>query len=264
MPVKLGLVTEQEIRDIPVPVGKTVLEYGVIIDKIQGEIKKLGLEIVSSEYRTTATGNIVQGTIIINDRGTNNCINWSSSMDKTSKFKLGVGLVTLIGSTVMTFDDSQLNRASNMEIAAYISREISQFNNRIQLLEETIVSLVNIKVSKEIIGGIIGNLYINKDVLNISQLSMLRKELSTSKVEIDDLYKIYVMVAAVLKDSHPSSWMDDHNTLYKFFEELLDREEDKQILIEAKELAIEHKEKFVSNFQPYTPVKGVSNGVVFV
>lgn len=284
MPVKLGTVTEEEIRNIKVPSGKNVLEYSIIIDKIKSELKGKGYnsDKFISDYRTTATGNIIQGIINFDELEDARylCIAWSSSYDKTSKFKLSIGIFdNATNSILVNFNDSELNRASNMEVAFYISDQIKKIDEKISLLKEFNKTLSNKNFTMEECGSILGQLFINKNVITISQLASIKKMLFPSKIPIVNCLEIFNRINSVLDDSHPSRWMDDHNTLYQFFEDLIDKEDDIMILKEARlreeielvsQNSLEHNiietKKQMQVFNEFKSVEAKSslNSVVFI
>lgn len=262
MPIKLVTVTEQEIRDIKVPTGKNILEYGEIIDKIKIECIKMGYSPnnYTHEYRTTNTGNIVQGTMIIDEisKGVFTCICWSSSYDKTNKFKLGIGIMnSLTGSNIMNYRDFLPNRSTPTDTAIFITSELYQIGTRVNNIQETIDRCSGIVIDAYEFGSIVGQLYVNEKVLNISQVANVSTK--TPILLHNSLLSAFSSISSSIQDSHPSVWMDNNNNLYKFME---DRSNRKSIV----EIKTTKKEPTMSSFKDYFPIepRGSINSVQFV
>ena len=75
---------------------------------------------------------------------------------------------------------------------------------------------------------LVGELFFKKEVLNTMQLNSIKKEMIKPsfdyKVDTDSAWALYNHITLALKDSHPSTWMEDQLKVHEVFSNMLDLE----------------------------------------
>ena len=81
--------------------------------------------------------------------------------------------------------------------------------------------LKNIILTKGQQAAIVGQLLIEQDVLTLSQVGIIKREIETPTYTYnstaDSAWTLYNHITLALKDSHPMSYLNDHQKLHSFF-----------------------------------------------
>lgn len=214
-----------------------------IMDLMDEKLRELDLRIKSEEYHTTTSHEgLIKGVIgkyyisSSNDEFGHE-IMFRNSYDKSMSFAFCSGVVTWIcqngacsGDYVYkrvhkgTFDDEN-SSSTWYDILDNIN---TGFNNIQESYETTVFQLNQLK--KFEIGptdtyNILGELFFDKQVITITQMSIIKRELEKS-VHFKHLgdkdftaFDLYENCTESLKQSHPISMIHDFVTLHKLFEE---------------------------------------------
>ena len=81
--------------------------------------------------------------------------------------------------------------------------------------------LKDITLTKSEQAAIVGQLLIEQDILTLSQVGIVKREIETPtynyNATADSAWTLYNHVTLALKDSHPMSYLTDHQKLHSFF-----------------------------------------------
>ena len=228
MPVKIETTTEDVIRKIPFLsiYGKGAIPHNLVIDEIKKQLANAGLSIVREIYKATGTGDVVQGLYVIDYGdvpGLTLMFGWTNSYKHTN-FKCTMGAVVDVCNNSVLGNDQTKKKYRKM-ILADIEESIRQ---EIDGAKDTYVSLVkdkemlqNIFLSPIEKGNIIGQLFITLDIITLSQLAVIKREIDTPSFVYssnkDSAWDLYNHITNSLKDAHPVSYLDDHQKVHKFF-----------------------------------------------
>lgn len=232
MPVKTSFVTEQYIRSVQLPNhGKTysVIPHGHIIDQTKQELSNAGFEVTQELYKCTLDGQIAQGIYHLNfgnDPDMGLMFAWSNSYNKTMRFKCGVGAHVFVCMNGMLAGDLASYRRKHTGSALYeanlhIQEQIANAASHYNLLIKDKELLKNIILTPKEKGTILGRLFAEQEILTLTQVGIVKRELDKPSFSYnanpDSAWAMYNHVTYALKDSHPQSYLQDHQTVHQFF-----------------------------------------------
>lgn len=232
MPIKIKETTEEKIIRTPLPThgGKyAVIPHGVIITKVQEELHKAGFEINKAYYKSTITGDIAKGVYHLNyhtDPDMSLMFAWSNSYDKTQKFKCSVGSYVIVCDNNMIQGDLGNAVRKHMGTAKddaflFIESQISHAAEHYENLVQYKNHLKKITLSRATQAGIVGRLYVDDELLTLTQVGVVKREMEKQTTIYDSnpnsCWSFYNHLTCALKDSHPTTWLTDHAKLTAFF-----------------------------------------------
>lgn len=232
MPVKTEFTTEQRIRTAGLPNhGKTytVIPHGYIIDETRRELQAAGFEVSNEIYKTNLNGEVAQGIYHLNygsDSDMGLMFAWSNSYNKMMKFKCAVGAqVFICMNGVVSGDLSNYARKHTgnalQEATDTIRHQIANARTFYDQLVKDKELLKDITLTRSEQAAIVGQLLIEQDILTLSQVGIVKREIETPtytyNATADSAWTLYNHVTLALKDSHPMSYLKDHQKLHSFF-----------------------------------------------
>jgi hypothetical protein len=232
MPAKTEFTTEQRIRAASLPNhGKTytVIPHGYVIDETRKELQAAGFHIDKEIYKTNLDGQVAQGIYHLNygsDSDMGLMFAWSNSYNKMMRFKCAVGAqVFICMNGVVSGDLSNYSRKHTgnalQEATGTIRHQIANARTFYDQLVKDKELLKGITLNKSQQAAIVGQLLIEQDVLTLSQVGIVKRELETPShtynSPADSAWTLYNHVTLALKDSHPMSYLNDHQKLHNFF-----------------------------------------------
>ena len=277
MPPKIGNVTEAELRSRPVPASTRTyspIGHGEVIDMVKMQLVNQGFYTFAESYRASKDLDISIGTynLIVNDKSLMDdeigmMIAWRNSYDKTASFKCGIGgKVFICDNGMISSDMSAIRKVHRGNIVAavqsYISDEIAKAAKNMRELFLFRDETKQVMLSKKDKALILGDIFLNYNMLTSNQFSVVKKELEnasyTYSAHRDTAWVLYNHITHALKESHPIRYLEDHKDVYEYFvKEILGQ---KPIAITApqEEISEEVIEKVEQEFE-------VSNnfGVIF-
>jgi hypothetical protein len=233
MPVKTSYMTEQELRNIPLPNhgGKyAVISHGDIIDETKRQLLAAGFNINNELYKTSLDGQIAQGVYHLEygfDADMGLMFAWSNSYNKQQRFKCAAGAqVFICMNGVVSGDMSNFNRKhmgknAMQDAISSIQNQISNakvyYNNLVQDKD----MLKNIILSPRDKGSILGELFANDEILTLTQVGIVKRELDkpthTYNADGNSAWSMYNYITFALKESHPGHYINDHQKVHQYF-----------------------------------------------
>ena len=225
------LVTVEELKAVPLPVKTetyTVISHGLIIDEVKRELVNAGFEIMSEEYRANNNLEVARGSYIIRRSEDPNfamSFNWTNSYDKSTKFQCAVGgYVWENNSYVIEKEDNAFIRKHTGDADTLakdtIADKIANAEKYYLSVLETKRKMEGIKVSRGEVAKILGNLYVNFDMISIEQLSGIKKEYNKPSyvysTDSDSLWTVYCHILTVIKSSHPKLWLHQQGFIHNY------------------------------------------------
>ena len=232
MPVKTSFVTEQHIRQTSLPNhGKTytVIPHGNIIDATKKQLASAGFNVKTELYKCTLDGQVAQGIYHLdygNDPDMGLMFAWSNSYNKSMRFKCAVGGHVFVcmngvvrgdmGSYVRKHTGSALYEA---ELS--ITDQILNAKRYFTKLVEDKELLKNVILSPKEKGTILGRLFAEQEILTLTQVGIVKREMDKPSFQYnaspDSAWSMYNHVTVALKESHPQTFLQDHEVLHRFF-----------------------------------------------
>lgn len=232
MPIKTSFVTKEAIKNFPLPQhGKTytVIPHGHAIDETQKALFSAGFNLKNELYKCTLDGQVAQGIYHLdygNDPDMGLMFAWSNSYNKSMRFKCAVGAHVFVcmngvvrgdmGSFVRKHTGSALYEAT-LNINEQILKAKEYFDVLVQDKEE----LKDVILTPKEKGTILGRLFAEQEILTLTQVGIVKRELDKPSHQYNcnpnSAWAMYNHVTLALKESHPQTFLEDHEVLHSFF-----------------------------------------------
>lgn len=220
----------------------TPISNKFIMDMLTDKIQNLGLTVKSEDYRTSLTRDgkirgVIGGLNVITDNE-NYCqrIMFRNSYDKSMSFAIVIGTLVLICENGCVSGDYQYKRIHRGVITGDTSTTqddiVENINGSFQYLETAFTKvtsqldkLKHFEISPDETYKILGELFFKQEIVNISQMSIIKKELTFSRNfrHLGDTdftaYDLYNHITESLKSSSPYTYVKDHVATHKLFEQ---------------------------------------------
>jgi hypothetical protein len=264
MPVKTSFVTEQHIRQTALPQhGKTytVIPHGHVIDATKKELVASGFQVKTELYKCSMDGQIAQGIYHLdfgNDPDMGLMFAWSNSYNKSMRFKCAVGGHVFVcmngvvrgdmGSFVRKHTGSALYDAE-ISIQEQIGNAKQYFNRLVE--DKTLLKNIHLTTKEK--GTILGRLFAEQEILTLTQVGIVKRELNKPSHQYnchpDSAWAMYNHITLALKESHPSSFLQDHEHVHDFFineygqliTPVQEEEQEEEVIVETETLFIEEE-----------------------
>lgn len=232
MPVKTQFVTEQHIRNAGLPNhGKryTVIPHGFIIDETRKELANAGFVINQELYKTSLDGQVAQGVYHLNygtDKDMGLMFAWSNSYNKQMRFKCAVGAqVFICMNGVVSGDLANYKRkhtgSALIDVTASIQFQITHAKEYYDNLVADKEMLKQVTLNKSQQGTVVGRLLIEQEILTLTQVGIVQREIEKPTHQYsgnaNSAWDLYNHITLALKDSHPLSYLNDHQKVHNFF-----------------------------------------------
>jgi hypothetical protein len=232
MPIKTALVSREQVQNVNLPQhGKsyTVIPHGHAIDETHKALLSAGFTVKSEQYKTTLDGQVAQGIYHLeygNDPDMGLMFAWSNSYNKSMRFKCAVGgHVFICMNGVVRGDMSSYVRkhtgSALYEATNHINDQINSAKSHFDLLVKDKDMLKNVMLTPSDKGTILGRLFAEQEILTLTQVGIVKRELDKPSHNYncspDSAWAMYNHVTLALKESHPISYLQDHEVLHQFF-----------------------------------------------
>jgi len=232
MPSKVPFYTEQDLRKAPLPThgGRyAVVSHGDVIDNTLNQIAKAGFTIKNTQYRMTTDGQVAQGVYHLDYAGDSDMgmmFAWSNSYNKTMRFKCAVGAYVFICSNgVVRGDIGSYSRKHSgtalQDVVDQINYQISHAKEHYDVLLADKQILKDVTLTPRLKGKILGELFANDEILTLTQVGIVKREMDKPthnyNADVNSAWTMYNHITLALKESHPSTFMKDHQRVHGYF-----------------------------------------------
>jgi hypothetical protein len=232
MPVKTIFESEHFLRNCRLPNhGKsyTVISHGTVIDEARARLSSAGFTITNELYKTTISGDVAQGIYHLksgNDPDMGLMFVWSNSYNKTMAFKCAIGAQVFIcmNGVVSGNLGSYRRRHSGSALSDLTTSMQEQIANASTYYDDLIKDkemLKDITLTTRQKGSILGRLFAENEILTLTQVGIVKREIDKPSFSYssnpDSAWDMYNHITLALKDSHPMSYLSDHQRVHSFF-----------------------------------------------
>ena len=232
MPVKTIFASEDYLRGCRLPNhGKsyTVISHGTVIDEARARLSSAGFMITNELYKTTISGDVAQGIYHLksgNDPDMGLMFVWSNSYNKTMAFKCAIGAQVFIcmNGVVSGNLGSYRRRHSGSALSDLTTSMQEQIANASTYYDDLIKDkemLKDITLTARQKGSILGRLFAENEILTLTQVGIVKREIDKPSFSYsgnpDSAWDMYNHITLALKDSHPMSYLSDHQRVHSFF-----------------------------------------------
>lgn len=234
MPVKTKIVLDQELRLVPLPNhGKSysVVSHGAIIDLAVQELYTAGFLLKEAQYKCSIDGQIAQGTYNLDfadDPEMGLSFAWINSYNKQRSFKCAVGgHVFACTNGVMSGDLGIAKRRHSgsalHDVKTYIKEHITNAKEYYKQLCADKNTMKDIILTPADKGTILGRLFAEYEILTLTQVGIVKREINKPSHiysgNPNSAWDMYNHVTTALKESHPQSYIEDHQRLHQYFKD---------------------------------------------
>lgn len=232
MPAKTRYATKNEVMSARLPQHQktyTVIPHGNVIAETHNQLSSSGFIIKSEQYKEARGCDIVQGIYHLehgDDPDMGLMFAWTNSYDKSMRFKCAVGAhVYVCNNGMISGDMSTWSRkhtgTADIEMKSTIHHQLGSAVQHYNTLVQQKNEIKNIQLDKAEKGEILGRLFIEHEVLTLTQLGIIQREMDKPSfnygVGPDSAWALYNHITLALKDSHPLSFISDHQAVHEVF-----------------------------------------------
>lgn len=228
--IEEATVVEQELFKAPVPLktdSYSPVSHANIITAVQEEADKRGLEIRNKHYWSNREGQQVTGKfniIVPGDEEMGMMAAFRNSYDKSMSLGFAAGGNVWICTNGMVSGDITIVKRHVGSIVQEVSEKIILSMDQLEDQFETLVKQKNrmkeIEVSKSAMAKLAGQMYIEEEVISLTQINQLKKEISGSEnFQDENLWCFYNHITESLKHSTAVTYLDNHIQAHSYIEE---------------------------------------------
>jgi hypothetical protein len=197
-----------------------------IVNTALEELDRQGFRLKSEFHKTDSSMSKFVGGFIVSggDSEMDLMFGYKNSYDKSMSAAYALGVSVMICSNSAVRGEEMMIRKhtgeANIVLKKAISEGITRLGDNFNYIKNDFNKLKEIDVTKKTMASLIGQLYLNEEIIKSHQLSILKKELEEESyiygVE-NTAYNLYQDITHSLKNSHPTSFIKDHANLHRFF-----------------------------------------------
>jgi D-Tyr-tRNAtyr deacylase len=195
-----------------------------------------GFNVKSELYRASVNASVAQGIYYIepsvhmsdqikSETELGMMFGWTNSYNKTIRFQCAIGGYVMVCNNGMVSGD-MMNFArkhtgsADYEVKMQISNQIKNAEKYYQKILDDRDSLRQVVLSNKQQAELLGRLYVDKEILDVSQITTVKSEMKDPSYDYncdaDNAWAFYNHVTHALKKSHPRSWLSDTQKFHDF------------------------------------------------
>lgn len=233
---------EQKAIIANTPIPKATNSYSPVphtevINSVVREIKSHNLEVINTGYNIKRNGQQLIGHINLSipqqelekDDNLTMRLAFRNSYDKSMSVAFVAGSNVWICSNGLIHGDIQFVRKHTGSVLQELKQKVtiatSQLSDVLEHDQKVRREFKEISVDNTICAELAGRMYIEHDIIQSSQLSIIKRELQDSQFEVfkePNLWSFYNHCTYALKDAHPTKNFKQHKEVYSFISENVD------------------------------------------
>ena len=218
----------------------TVIPHKDVMKHTEDILKNNGFYIERELYRANMNAQVAQGiyhikpipqvfnmysTEVKEEEDLGMMFGWTNSYDKSTRFQCAIGGYVMVCSNgIVSGDMASFARKhtgnANAEVIAQISSQIKSAHKYFKQLVVDKNNLRTIDLSIKEQSELLGRLFFDKKLLDVTQMSCIKSEMNTPsydyKADQDNAWAFYNHVTHSLKKSHPRTWLSDQQKFHDF------------------------------------------------
>jgi hypothetical protein len=221
--------TREFLLEIPKPIATksySPIAHSVFINELQEELYKKGYEVAEERYLHANKGQILTGNFRITDNTSNElmpCINFTNSYNKMRKASIRATAMVLVckngmmGSTSVGSYSRKHSGTALEDIRIKMGEVVNSLEAEFERLILNVEEMKQIELNKKIIAQLVGDMYINENLIKTEQLSILNNEIHSSiNFKGNSVWDFYNHVTESLKNNHPMEYDKQHIKLHSY------------------------------------------------
>jgi len=226
-------ITKEFLVSIPLPNhgGRYApIGHNEIMNNVANEINIRGFVAETELYRANSHGTVANGSIMLNsskDSELKMMFFWGNSYDKSMRFMCGIGAyINSTGNYMFAGDVANYARKhtgnAKEEALGMIQSQMSMADYYYSILSSNKEDMKRIDLTIREMSQHVGVLFLEKQILNKEQVSMIRDMIIKEESVIDgyaynNAWNFYNVVAKAVKESHPKNWFYTQAEMHSYF-----------------------------------------------
>ena len=229
---------EKELFSIPIPAKTRTyspVSHREIVSNIKEAARLHNLEVVKKQYIHNRDMRQLSGKFTLShcDSEMGTMVAFQNSYDKKLTMKFAIGATVFVCGNGMVVGEQTFSRkhvgVNPQELLEFIFETIAQSGNQFQNTIRERELMKQVMFGNDELTYMIGDLFLKQNVIKRNQLSAFEKEYrkptitpaeyNTVKNSAWHIYNVFTY--AIEKNSHPKDYLNQHNSLHKYFKNLL-------------------------------------------
>lgn len=197
------------------------------------QANKNGFILTNTNYRVSHSGKVATAYYDFNFGNDNEIglrVAWQNSYNKQISAKYVIGAHVFVCSNGAFQGDLNAFKKKHIgHIQDFIPNEIKKyFENAYEIYQEMVKSknkMKQINISNITKAELIGDLYINRNLIKETQIAIIKKEIDKPSFNYNSknsVWEIYNIITHSFKTIHPTNYISSHIDLHKYFKEKFD------------------------------------------
>ena len=228
---------KSDILAIPLPEHKSgkygLIPHSVFINEIEEHLDKKGYKISEEKYLTDKKGQILVGNLrleSVGDMEISPAITFTNSYNKMRKASVRVTGVVLIcrngmmGSTEHgSYSRKHIGEKALPDFRKHLELAINGLDEEFARLLKNKQEMKEIELHKKIVSQLVGDMILNEELINSTQISILKKEIKFSEhFKGNSLWDFYNHTTEAFKSTHPSFYDKQHVKFHSYITDKFD------------------------------------------
>lgn len=199
-----------------------------LIDLTLNSIQAAGFELDKEIYTASTDGLVANGRFTIsnvNDRDMQLQIGWQNSYNRKVSLKFAIGArIFICQNGCVSGDYGSFKKKHIGEVQTFTPAAITDYikaaGDAFRKLQQERDQMKQIEVSETRRAQLLGQLFIEKDLLSSMQMNIIKKEIKKPTFDYGcegSLWELYQHTTYAMKEEHPAIWMNSHITAHEFF-----------------------------------------------
>lgn len=223
------IVTRNDMMSFQLPQATesyTVISNRQLIEDTLEAFDKEGFRLVRETYRTQGKNSKFVGTFQLrnDDKDFDYSFSFKNSYDKSMSAGISFGLTTCVCTNGALWGEEVLIRkhtgAADTQIRQRILDKVKVLGDIFEPMSKQMNRMKEIELTKKTMAELIGNLYINEELIRANQLSIIKKEIlhPTFDYGVDEnsLFALYSHITHSFKNAHPTEYISQHVDLHNY------------------------------------------------
>ena len=214
----------------------TVIPHARVIDTTLKMLNDSGFSVTKELYRSNMNANVAQGIYHISPLATTDekvgretelgmMFAWTNSYDKSTRFQCSIGGYVMVcyngtcSGDLMNFARKHTGSA-DADISSQISNQIKRAEVTFRKIIDDRDFLRDTNLTKEEQAKMLGTLYCNLDILDNTQMSVIKTEMQKPtynyNCDSEKAWTFYNHVTHAMKRTHPRTWLKDTQKFHDF------------------------------------------------
>ena len=227
---------KEELAIIPLPEhGKRYgcIPHTVFLDEIQEHLDKKGYKVAEERYLTASGGQILTGNLRIqneSDLEMMPSINFVNSYNRSRKASIRVtGMVLVCKNGMMSaskdghYSRKHIGEKALPDFRKHLELAINGLDEEFARLLKNKQEMKEIELHKKIVSQLVGDMILNEELINSTQISILKKEIKFSEhFKGNSLWDFYNHTTEAFKSTHPSFYDKQHVKFHSYITDKFD------------------------------------------